>query len=102
MLCASKNNTTQVVGLLDNSTILPINVTDINGDISSSSFIRAIYYAVDSGAKIINMSFCGSEFNEAEDLFFSVLADFTRAFLNEEWITTHSNGADKTKNYQNW
>lgn len=66
MLCASKNNTTQVVGLLDNSTILPINVTDINGDISSSSFIRAIYYAVDSGAKIINMSFCGSEFNEAE------------------------------------
>lgn len=66
MLSAVKGNSTGVEGLLNYSTILPINVTDENGDISSSSFIRAIYYAADSGAKIINMSFCGTIYLEAE------------------------------------
>lgn len=96
MLAAVKGNETGVVGLLNNPTILPIKVTDDNGDISSSDFIRAIYYAVDSGAKIINMSFCGSEYIEAEQ------QAINYAFENGCILVSASGNFSSNSQYQNF
>lgn len=95
LLSATKGNASGVVGLLRTPTILPIKVTDDNGDISSSDFIRAIYYAADSGAKIINMSFCGSEYIEAEQ------QAINYAFAKGCILISASGNFSKISQYQN-
>ena len=56
-----RNNNIGVKGFHDNIKIMPLS-TSISGDEHDKDIANAIYYAVDNGAKIINMSF-GKEFS---------------------------------------
>lgn len=58
---AAFNNGIGIAGLGGMASILPIKVLDSKGSGASQSLAEAIYYAVDHGAKVINMSFGSSE-----------------------------------------
>lgn len=53
---ALTNNVEGIAGVSWQSTIMPIKVLDDNGEGSSYSVARGIYWAVDNGADVINMS----------------------------------------------
>jgi len=53
---AKTNNNEGVAGVAWNCKILPLRVIDIDGSGPVSALIDAIYYAVDNGADVINMS----------------------------------------------
>lgn len=65
---AVKNNQIGIDGICDNVRIMPVNISS-NGEEHDKDIALAIRYAVDNGAKIINMSFAKN---------FS---------LREEWVT---------------
>jgi hypothetical protein len=71
IIAASINNQTGGSGIAPNVKIMPINVfgIDDNGDdvAYTSDVINGIYYAIDHGAKIINLSLGGYEYSEAFD-----------------------------------
>ena len=50
------NNAYGVVGVAYNSTIMPIKVLDWGGSGADADLVDALYYAVDNGARVINMS----------------------------------------------
>lgn len=60
-IAGNRNNNIGVKGFHDNIKIMPLS-TSISGDEHDKDIAMAIYYAVDNGAKIINMSF-GKEFS---------------------------------------
>ena len=60
-IAGNRNNNIGVIGFHDNIKIMPLS-TSISGDEHDKDIANAIYYAVDNGAKIINMSF-GKEFS---------------------------------------
>jgi len=66
---ANRNNKVGIQGFSNNIKIMPLSIS-ISGDEHDKDIAMAIYYAVDNGAKIINMSF-GKEFS-----------------LEQEWVTT--------------
>ncbi|GAF66315.1 putative extracellular serine protease [Bacillus sp. TS-2] len=53
---AMTNNVTGIAGISWNSTILPVKVLNDEGEGSSYDVAKGIYWAVDQGAKVINMS----------------------------------------------
>ncbi|MGP4078992.1 S8 family peptidase [Pseudalkalibacillus sp. R45] len=57
---AANSNSIGITGLAFNTKILPVKVSNEDGRITDSAVIEGIYYAIDQGADIINMSF-GSE-----------------------------------------
>lgn len=59
-IAQSTNNSLGVAGIAFNTTIMPLKVLDENGDGSDAWVADAIYYAVNNGANIINMSLGGS------------------------------------------
>ena len=65
---ASTNNGIGIASLNWHTSLMPLQVLDDNGEGFTSGVISAVYYAVDNGAKVINMSL-GSDFPD------SVLAD---------------------------
>ncbi|MEN8154717.1 MAG: S8 family serine peptidase [Acidobacteriota bacterium] len=59
-IAQSTNNGTGVAGIAYNGTIMPIKVLDRRGSGSFDDIADGIYWAVDNGADIINMSLGGS------------------------------------------
>lgn len=57
---AGVKNNFGVTGIAYNAKIMPVKVLDDQGSGTYSSLIQGIYYAVDNGAKVINMSLGGS------------------------------------------
>lgn len=72
IIAAQRNNETGIAGIASDAKIMPLIVCSDSG-CPTSSVIKAIYYAVDNGANIINLSLGGSntslgytpEYNEA-------------------------------------
>ncbi|MGQ9516661.1 MAG: S8 family peptidase [Anaerolineae bacterium] len=60
ILAAGGNNGIGIAGMAWHAKILPLKVLDAKGDGSYFNIIRAIRYAADHGAKIINLSLGGS------------------------------------------
>lgn len=58
---ANRNNNLGIKGFSENIKIMPL-ITSYSGDENDKDIAMAIYYAVDNGAKVINMSF-GKEFS---------------------------------------
>ncbi|MBD2205318.1 S8 family serine peptidase [Calothrix sp. FACHB-1219] len=58
---AGENNGTGVTGIAYNSRIMPVKVLNDSGSGSISSITQGIYYAVNQGARVINLSL-GSDF----------------------------------------
>ena len=57
IIAAQRNNNKGIDGIADNVLIMPIVATTAGGDERDKDIANAIHYAVDNGAKIINMSF---------------------------------------------
>ncbi|MEO8110521.1 MAG: S8 family peptidase [Ginsengibacter sp.] len=57
IIAAQRNNSKGIDGIADNVLIMPILATTAGGDERDKDIANAIRYAVDNGAKIINMSF---------------------------------------------
>jgi subtilisin family serine protease len=67
IIAANRENNIGIKGILQNVKIMPLNIS-YSGDENDKDIAMAIYYAVDNGAKVINMPF-GKEFS-----------------LNKEWV----------------
>lgn len=65
IIAAQSNNQTGIVGINQGAKIIPIKVSD-GAEIQLINVLDAIYYAIDSGVNIINMSYGSTNFNEAE------------------------------------
>jgi len=65
IIAANRNNDKGIKGIVQNVKIMPLNISP-SGDEHDKDITMAIRYAVDNGAKIINMSF-GKEFSMHED-----------------------------------
>ena len=76
VIVSNKTNNANTLGFHKNIKIMPL-VTSVSGDENDKDIAMAIYYAVDNGAKIINMSF-GKEFS-----------------LNQDWVTKALQYAEK-------
>lgn len=68
---ANRLNNIGVKGILQNVKIMPLNISP-SGDEHDKDIVMAIYYAVDNGAKVINMSL-GKEFSLHKDWMFDAL-----------------------------
>ncbi|AKG22385.1 S8 family serine peptidase [Calothrix sp. 336/3] len=62
---AGANNGTGVTGVAHGAKIMPVKVLDDNGSGSYSAIAKGIYYAVDNGANVINLSL-GSSYPNSE------------------------------------
>lgn len=61
IIAANRQNTIGINGIAENVKIMSLNIS-YSGDENDKDIAMAVYYAVDNGAKIINMSF-GKEFS---------------------------------------
>lgn len=66
IIAANTNNGRGVAGVSPGSLILPLKISDSSGMLTSANIISAINYAVDKGARVINMSFVGPEYSKLE------------------------------------
>ncbi|GAB4333785.1 MAG: S8 family peptidase [Flammeovirgaceae bacterium] len=66
IIAASRNNSKGMDGIADNVKIMVLRAVP-NGDERDKDIANAIYYAVDNGAKVINMSF-GKNFSPEKEL----------------------------------
>jgi subtilisin family serine protease len=71
LIGADRENTIGVSGILQNVKIMPLNVSQ-SGEENDKDIVMAIRYAVDNGAKVINMSL-GKEFSLHKDWMFDAL-----------------------------
>ncbi|MDD1414198.1 S8 family serine peptidase, partial [Dolichospermum sp. ST_con] len=60
---AAENNDIGVTGIAYNSRIMPVKVLDANGSGAYGNIAKGIYYAVDNGANVINLSLGGNSSN---------------------------------------
>lgn len=67
IIAATNDNGVGMASVGAGLTILPIRVSDSTGFVYSTDFIQALYFAADSGAHIINMSFGGYVYSAAEE-----------------------------------
>ena len=56
---AQGNNGIGVAGVAWNALILPVKISDASGSSTYSAMANALTYAVDHGARVINISYCG-------------------------------------------
>lgn len=68
------NNAVGVSGVNWRVSILPLKIADINGDMSAFSVVEAMDYALAMGAAIVNCSFDGDTFSQAE---YNALSDLS-------------------------
>ncbi|WP_067730226.1 S8 family serine peptidase [Oceanobacillus damuensis] len=66
-IIASNNDKNGIVGIDLNAKILPIKVADENGIVSLSAAVSGIYYAIERGADVINMSFGGYQYSSVQE-----------------------------------
>jgi subtilisin family serine protease len=55
-IAQATNNNYGVAGIANKASIMPLKILDYSGSGSAADLVEAIYYAVDNGAKVINMS----------------------------------------------
>ena len=99
VIAANRNNNIGIKGILDVK-VMPINISP-SGDEHDKDIAMAVRYAVDNGAKIINMSF-GKEFSMHKDW----VSDAFKYAEEHNVIMVHSAGnesinIDKEPNYPN-
>lgn len=63
---AAGNNNLGVAGVMWDVKIMPLKILDNNGNGTAADEVAAIQYAITKGAKIINASFAGDQFSNAE------------------------------------
>lgn len=68
IIAAATDNGIGMAGIACGVSILPVRISDAAGYVHSSDFIEAVYYAADSGADIINMSFGGFTYSAMEEV----------------------------------
>ncbi len=68
IIAAKRDNNVGINGITQNVKIMPLNIS-LSGDEHDKDIAMAIRYAVDNGAKVINMSF-GKEFSLHKSLGF--------------------------------
>jgi thermitase len=66
IIAAAGNNGVGVAGIDWGATIMPVKVLDSQGNGTTDSAVSGIYYAVAHGAKVINASWGGDIFSQAE------------------------------------
>ena len=66
IIAAEINNNKGVAGISAGAKIMPLKVADSSGTLDSDAIIEAIYYAANTRADIINMSFAGTEYSAIE------------------------------------
>ena len=65
VIASNMNNAQGIAGIAPNAQIMPIRVLDAQGLGSYSNVAAGIVYAVDNGAKVINLSLAGTNFSQA-------------------------------------
>ena len=65
IIAANQNNGIGVAGIAPGITLLPIRIFNAAGNTTDEAVISAIFYAVDKGADVINMSFGGEDNNKS-------------------------------------
>ena len=65
-LIAAEENAIGITGVAPHAKIMPLKVLDRNGSGKLSDEVAAIYYAVNNGANVINLSLGGQDFNSSE------------------------------------
>ncbi|KAF2516658.1 S8 family serine peptidase [Flavobacterium foetidum] len=65
IIVAERNNAVGINGIVDNVKIMPLTIS-YSGDEHDKDIAMAVYYAVDNGAKVINLSFI-KEFSLKQD-----------------------------------
>jgi len=88
IIAANRTNNLGVKGFSDKIKIMPINMS-ASGDEHDKDITMAIYYAVDNGAKVINMSF-GKEFSVHKDW----VLDAIRYAADHNVLIVHCSGND--------
>lgn len=63
---ANTNDSIGIAGICGGAQIMPIKVLDSTGTGTSDQIIQGIQLAVDSGANVLNLSFGGPDFSQAE------------------------------------
>jgi cell wall-associated protease len=90
---ANRKNDIGVKGISDNVKIIALRVVPPSGDERDKDIANAIYYAVDNGAKIINMSF-GKAYSPQRD----VVEKATRYAESKGVLMVHAAGNDGEDN----
>jgi subtilisin family serine protease len=100
VIAANRNNNKGIKGIAGNIKIMPLNISP-SGDEHDKDIAIAIHYAVDNGAKIINMSF-GKEFSMHKDW----VSDAFKYAEDHNVLLVHSAGnssqnVDENKSFPN-
>jgi cell wall-associated protease len=95
---ANRNNTTGIRGIADNVRIMSVRAVP-NGDERDKDVANAIIYAVDNGAKIINMSFGKSFSPQKEAVDKAVKYAESKGVLLIHAAGNSSHNLDVTENY---
>ncbi len=66
IIAAEGNNAIGTVGVAMDVRIMPVRVVDVDGQLNVSNVIAGIYWAVDNGADVINLSFGSEQYVQAE------------------------------------
>lgn len=64
-IAQTTNNGQGTTGIAFNATIMPVKILDQNGQGSYDAIVQGITFAVNSGAKVINLSLAGGSFSNA-------------------------------------
>ncbi len=89
IIAAQRNNGVGIDGIADNVLIMPIVAATASGDERDKDVANAIRYAVDNGARIINISF-GKEFSRDK----RVVDDAIRYAEKNDVLIVHAAGND--------
>lgn len=73
IIAASTNNNEGIAGIAKNAKIMPLRVFGFDGVAKDDNIIRAMNYAIDNGANIINLSLWWSQFDTYTDKYDSVI-----------------------------
>lgn len=87
---ANRNNNLGIKGFSDRIKLMPLNIS-YSGDENDKDIAMAIYYAVDNGAKVINMSF-GKDFSSNQQW----VSDALKYAEKHDVLVVHSAGNDRS------
>lgn len=85
-----------MAGVSMHVTLMPIKVADKDGFLSSSDWIKGLNFAKQNGAKIVNASFGGFEYSQAE---YDAIHDFPGLFIAAAGNSGSDNDVITTPNY---
>lgn len=93
---AKGDNDIGISGVSMNVSLMPIKVADSDGFLSSSDWIKGLNFAKQNGAKIVNASFGGFNYSQAE---YDAIHDFTGLFIAAAGNSGSDNDDIATPNY---